>query len=329
MIKNRMIRWVTSVFTGVVCVTISKGLIVADAAKTYTYEKKTNIEESSLSITKEDEENSLNVRGATIWPVQDLTVSDAEGNELCSVAAGTPLVALAQSDNMFKIYYNNRAGYVSSDCCMINLPDIMQEEMEYDITNSYSSIYKIHGNPIDAVTGEVLYPYVMTGEDEYLVPLLFPVAQKLYEAEEDALSKNLTLKIYDAYRPYEVSKYIYATMMDYLDENPDYLAMMTEPVKGKTFGPSAFLNKGVSFHNYGVAVDITLVDLSTGKELAAQAPMHELSTKSIHLADNENALILKEIMTAHSFTTISSEWWHFEIRDYIQAYGAFQVKPIE
>lgn len=313
---------------GILCVTLFQGMIVTDAAK---IEKSGQQTEEALMQEQEPEEEKLdlNVRGATIWPVQELSVMDAEGNELCTVKEGTPLVALAQADGLFKIYYNNRTGYISSDCCMINLPDIMQEEMEYDITNSYSSIFMIHGNEIDAITGEVLYPEVMVEDDTYLVPLLFPVAEKLYRAEEDALSRNVTLKIYDAYRPYEVSKYIYSTMMRFLDENPEYQDMMTESVNGKTFGPSAFLNKGVSFHNYGVAVDITLVDLDTNEELKMQAPMHELSTKSIHANDNKNARLLKEIMTAHSFTTISSEWWHYEIRDYVQGYGAFQVTPIK
>lgn len=326
MMKNIVVKWFSFVLTGVMCVTMAKGMLVVDAAKTDVPEKKQTITKQQTSI---EHDNEMSVRGATIWPIQVLSVTDEVGMELCTVEAGTPLVALAQANGLFKIYYNNRVGYISSDCCMVNLPDVLQEEMVYDITNSYSSIYKIHGKAIEAVTGEVLYPEVMLEDDTYLVPLLFPVAQRLFEAEEDAIERGFTLKIYDAYRPYEVSKYIYATMMEFLDDNPEYLEMMTEPVKGKSFGPSAFLNKGISFHNYGVAVDITIVDLETGEELETQAPMHELSTRSIHLLDNENAYLLKEIMVAHGFTTISSEWWHYEIRDYVQGYGAFQATPIK
>lgn len=272
---------------------------------------------------------NLNVRGATIWPVERVTMTDSKNNVVAKIQAGTPMVALAQSNGRFKVYYNNKTGYIPSDICMINLPDVLQEEMQYDITNSYSSIYKIHQEPIEGVTGEVLYPYAQISEDEYLVPLLFPVAQKLYDAEADAISRGYTLKVYDAYRPYEVSKQIYATMMKFLKENPSYEQMMSEPVEGVSYGPASFLNKGVSFHNYGVAVDITLVDLATGKELAAQAQMHELSSRSVQLLNNDTADTLKNIMTGNGFTTINSEWWHFEIRGMKKAYASFQVKPLD
>lgn len=274
-------------------------------------------------------ETDLKVRGATIWPVENLTMYDAKNNVITKIEAGTPMVALAQAKGKFKVYYNNKVGYISSDSCMINLPDVLQEEMQYDITNSYSSIYKIHQESIEGVTGEVLYPYVMIGEDEYLVPLLFPVAQRLYEAEAEAISRGYTLKVYDAYRPHSVSKQIYSTMMEFLDENPNYAQMMSEPVNGVSYGPSSFLNKGVSFHNYGVAVDITLVDLATGKELAAQAQMHELSTRSVQALNNDTADTLKEIMLEYGFTTITSEWWHFEIRAMKKGYAAFQAKPLD
>lgn len=277
---------------------------------------------------KNSVETNLNVKGATIWPVENLTMYDSKNNLITKIEAGTPMVALAQANGKFKVYYDNKVGYISSDSCMINLPDVLQEEMQYDITNSYSSIYKIHQEPIEGVTGEVLYPYAMVGEDEYLVPLLFPVAQRLYDAEAEAISKGYTLKVYDAYRPYSVSTQIYSTMMEFLEENPIYAQMMSEPVNGVTYGPSNFLNKGVSFHNYGVAVDITLVDLATGKELAAQAQMHELSTRSVQALNNDTADTLKEIMLGYGFTTINSEWWHFEIRSMKKAYAKFQAKPL-
>lgn len=280
--------------------------------------------ECDSKYSKDDE---MTVRGAVIWPIKDTVMHDNKGNVVAIISAGTPLKAMCHANGYFKVYYEKKTGLIDSSICMINLPNVMQKEMEYDITNSYSSIYKIHGYDIEGVTGEVLYPYAKTGDESYLVPLLYPVAVQLYEAEKDALERGYTLKVYDAYRPYVVTKEIYAKTSNFVAEDPIYAEYMTAPVEGVSYGQSNFLAKSVSNHNYGVAVDITLVSLATGKELSMQSPMHELSTRSVLALNNENADLLAEIMTANGFGGLVSEWWHFQIRDYRTSYAAFQVKP--
>lgn len=273
------------------------------------------------------EEIQINAKGATIWPIQDIVMYNADKKEIKTIPAGMPLRVWGQDDTYFKIYYAGKIGYIQSSFCMINLPDIMQEQMQYDITNSYGSIYKIHGEPIEAVTGEILYPNVKIGEDQYLVPLLYPVALKLYEAEEEALSLGYTLKVYDAYRPYEVTKDIYSRTTEFVEQNPIYAEYMNETVNGVTYSQSNFLAKAVSNHNYGVAVDITLSDLETGEELNMQSAMHELSAWSVLDLNNSEAELLADIMLEKGFTGLKSEWWHFEIREYRQEYAAFQIEP--
>lgn len=278
----------------------------------------------TLQVTAQ-EKSYMDVVGARIWPIQDTTLYDENHNEIMVIKAGTTLQIIEEKDGNFKVLYNEQAGYVDSAFCMINLPDVMQKDMEYDITNAYSSIYRINGRSITGVTGQTLYPYAKTGKDTYLVPLLYPVALKLYEAEEDALSRGYSLKVYDAYRPYEITKKIYAITSNFVEDNPKYLQYMTETVDGVTYGQRNFLAKSVSNHNYGVAVDITLVNLSTGEELSMQSNMHELSTASVLSRNNEEADLLSDIMLSSGFTGLISEWWHFEIRDYRQSYAAFQV----
>lgn len=320
-IGNKLVKGIISLLLCVVCLSNVLGCTQAYAAR-WNVNRKTK-------ATIATDSTSMEIRGATIWPVEDLVMYSSDRKEIETITAGTPLMALAQNDNYFKIYYKGKAGYIASDSCMINLPDVMQEEMLYDITNAYSSIYKIHGYDIEGVTGEVLYPYAEIGDEEYLVPLLYPVALKLYEAEEEALSFGYTLKIYDAYRPYAVTKDIYAKTTAFVENNPIYVEYMTEAVNGVSYGQSNFLAKSVSNHNYGVAVDITIADLETGKELEMQSPMHELSTRSVLDLNNSEAELLSDIMLAHGFGDLKSEWWHFEIREYRKSYAAFQVKPYE
>lgn len=311
---------------GAICIAMLVGNVQVCAASNASGKA---AQDNQIQEQLEERAKKLHVRGATIWPVTDVKMNNAAGEELKTIKAGTPLKVLTYANGIFKIYYDEKTGFVDSNVCMINLPDIMPEEMQYDITNSYYSIYKIHGDRIDGVTGEVLYPYVLVDEEEYLVPLLFPVAVHLYEAQQTAMERGYTLKVYDAYRPYAVTKDIYALTTEFVTANPSYAELMTAPVKGVAYKQSNFLAQSVSNHNYGVAVDITIADLKTGKELEMQSPMHELSTLSVLSLNNENANILADIMLSNGFRGLNSEWWHFEIRDYRGKYAAFQAQPLE
>ncbi|MBE5877437.1 MAG: hypothetical protein E7290_11195 [Lachnospiraceae bacterium] len=267
--------------------------------------------------------------GATVWPVQDLPVYDNMAVVVDTVAAGTPMMVLSYEYDLFKVSYDGKMGLVAADACMINLPDVMQQEMRYDITNSYSSIYRIHGDDIDNVTGEVLYPYVKQGTDNYLVPLLVPVAKALFEAEAGALEMGYTIKIYDAYRPHSVTNEIYDKTSAFVKKYPEYLDYMTEEVGGTVYKQSNFLAKSVSNHNYGVAIDITLVNCHTGEEMQMQSEMHELSTLSVLDRNNPVADALQELMTAYGFEGLKSEWWHFQIKACRMSVATFQARPYE
>lgn len=72
-----------------------------------------------------------------------------------------------------------------------------------------------------------------------------------------------------------------------------------------------FLADGKSRHNRGIALDLTLVDLKTGKDLKMQTPMHDLSWYSENARDNKNARTLSAIMESVGFSGLKSEWWHF------------------
>lgn len=92
--------------------------------------------------------------------------------------------------------------------------------------------------------------------------------------------------------------------------------------------------RGGGQHNYGMAVDVTLVD-SCGRELDMGTPVDHLGPE-VHIGDAEtqmlrtgrltqtqldNRLLLRRIMKAAGFTTLKSEWWHFNrcSRRYAQA----------
>lgn len=92
---------------------------------------------------------------------------------------------------------------------------------------------------------------------------------------------------------------------------------------------SAFLARDASNHNYGVAVDIALVDMETGEEVEMQTPMHELSPLAATKNNTYMADMLATWMKSYGFTGIVSEWWHFEMKGMKKTYASFQVSPYE
>lgn len=193
----------------------------------------------------------------------------------------------------------------------INLYDVMQEEVIFNIVNSKSAIYKIHGISIPFVTGEKLYPNMLI-KNKLFLPLMYKTANKLYNAQEDFMKQGLTIKIYDAYRPYAVTKKLYHILLDLTDKYYDYL---NGEVNGNKYDQTDFLAAKTSTHNYCIALDMTLVDLKTNKELKMQTDMHDLSIYSVTDYNNENANMFALVMVKNGFHPLESEWWHFQDDD--------------
>ncbi|WP_183562479.1 M15 family metallopeptidase [Mucilaginibacter sp. SP1R1] len=124
-----------------------------------------------------------------------------------------------------------------------------------------------------------------------------PVVKALQLVEADLQTRGLGLKIYDAYRPYSVTVKFYEMTSD--------TNFVANPRNG-------------SKHNRGCAIDLSLIDLKTGKELdmptgfdsfskKASANYPELSQQKLN-----NRQLLKAVMQAHGFTVLPTEWWHFD-----------------
>ena len=191
---------------------------------------------------------------------------------------------------------------------LINLSDIMQKEVIYSISNAKSALYNINGNNIPEVTGMILYPE-MNNSTKIKVPLMYRTAEKLFRAENDFLKQGLTIKIYDTYRPYTITKYLYEKTLKIADKYSEFL---NKEINGFEYSQKWFLAENYSSHNYGVAIDMTLVDLKNNEELKMQTNMHNLSVYSVIEYNNENSNKLAKIMKKNEFSPLKSEWWHFQ-----------------
>jgi D-alanyl-D-alanine dipeptidase len=125
-----------------------------------------------------------------------------------------------------------------------------------------------------------------------------PVAEALRKAQADFNAVGYGIKIYDGYRPYSATVRFYELMKG----DTTYVA---SPYKG-------------SRHNRGCALDMTIVDLKTGKELAMPSPydaMQKESWPSTPVSDSgirKNRDLLISTMEKNGFKVYATEWWHFD-----------------
>ena len=143
-------------------------------------------------------------------------------------------------------------------------------------------------------------------------------ALALCKVQKKALRLGVSLKIYDSYRPVKAVKFFQAWAKkpeDDLDRKAKYYPAFT---RQQLFDQGFIASK--SSHSRGSAVDLTLVDIKTGKELPMGSGFDffdDLSNtesprvSAEHLA---NRLLLKKLMEKEGFRNFSQEWWHYSFR---------------
>ena len=163
-------------------------------------------------------------------------------------------------------------------------------------------VYMVYSTPYNFM-GRVLYD----GLDEaYLVP---EAMEKLKKANELLRKKRLDLHlvVYDAARPRSIQEQMWKVV-----ENTELQDFVANPNRS-----------GGGPHNYGIAVDVTLVDctghpIPMGSEYdyfgdRSRVDMEAQLIKSgeINQRELKNRQLLREIMTEAGWLVVPSEWWHF------------------
>jgi zinc D-Ala-D-Ala dipeptidase len=144
------------------------------------------------------------------------------------------------------------------------------------------------------------------GRAMYSAPRAFlqrPAAMALVRIHRALKKKGYGILVFDGYRPWAVTK-------KFWDETPpEKRKFVASPLKG-------------SRHNRGCAVDLSLYDLTTGKEVEMPSPYDEFSDRAAGTytggtpAQRRTRALLRDAMVAEGFTTEPSEWWHYDYRDW-------------
>jgi D-alanyl-D-alanine dipeptidase len=172
---------------------------------------------------------------------------------------------------------------------------------------------------------------VVDGYEAPKAVLTEEAAQALKKAADTLYEQGFYIKIFDAYRPQSaVNHFIrWAKDLDDIKMKEEYYPDLDKSV---LFELGYIAEK--SGHSRGSTVDLTLVEISTGKELDMGSGFDFFGEISNHGTDliteeqEKNRNILRDAMVDAGFEVYPEEWWHYKLMDepYPDTYFDFPVK---
>ena len=140
-----------------------------------------------------------------------------------------------------------------------------------------------------------------------------PAAEALARVQARLGERGFGLTVYDAFRPWRVTKMFW-------DATPEALRdFVADPARG-------------SRHNRGCALDVTLHELATGRAVEMPSGYDEFSPRAHPAYDGGTSLqrwhrtLLVNAMEAEGFRVYAAEWWHFDL-DGWEAYPILEDFP--
>lgn len=178
------------------------------------------------------------------------------------------------------------------------VPSVIQEIRYY-------STYNFIGDRID-------------GYEEPVALLTREAARALKSVANELFVMGYRLKIYDAYRPACAVKHFVLWGIEDQD-------IRMKPYFYPDLQKQELFVKGYiasrSSHSRGSTVDLTLLNMDTGKEVDMGGPFDLFSEvshpdyKGITNEQFRNRMLLQSAMVRNGFKPIDCEWWHFTLED--------------
>ena len=177
------------------------------------------------------------------------------------------------------------------------------------------------------------YNFIGERIDGYEAPcalLTKEAARALKAASNELFVQGYRLKVFDAYRPACAVKQFVLWGIEDTD-------IRMKPYFYPNLPKQELFLRGYiakqSSHSRGSAVDLTLLDMKTGKEVDMGSPFDLFSEVShpdyrgITPEQYENRMLLQKVMVRNGFAPIDCEWWHFCLKDepYPDTYFTFPV----
>ena len=190
------------------------------------------------------------------------------------------------------------------------VPSIVQEIR-------YHSSYNFIGERID-------------GYEEPIALLTKEAARALKSVAGELIVQGYRLKVFDAYRPACAVKHFVLWGIE--DQDIRMKPYFYPELEKQELFAKGYIAKQSS-HSRGSAVDLTLLDMSTGREVDMGSPFDLFSERShpdsraVTDEQRENRMFLQGAMVRNGFVPIDCEWWHFALAQepYPETYFEFPV----
>ncbi|MBQ6374824.1 MAG: M15 family metallopeptidase [Clostridia bacterium] len=166
------------------------------------------------------------------------------------------------------------------------------------------------------------FNFVGTVIDGYALPVALMTRQAA-EALRDAAAafrrRGLLIKVFDAYRPQRATDHFLRWLRD--PEDTRMKAWFYPELDKSTLIDNDYIGPR-SGHSRGSTVDLTLVDMATGRELDMGGPFDYFGDRShadyagdLTPAQRDARAYLRDAMVSRGFLPLGSEWWHFRLAD--------------
>ena len=190
------------------------------------------------------------------------------------------------------------------------IPSIVQEIR-------YHSGYNFIGERID-------------GYEEPCALLTIEAARALKAVSNELIVQGYRLKIFDAYRPVRAVKHFVFWGLE--DQDVRMKPYFYPDLQKQELFAQGYIAK-LSSHSRGSTVDLTLLDMATGKEVDMGGPFDLFSVVShpdyrgITDEQYQNRMLLQRVMRRNGFKPMDCEWWHFTLENepYPNTYFDFPV----
>jgi D-alanyl-D-alanine dipeptidase len=213
----------------------------------------------------------------------------------------------------------------------VNITDVVPDVI---LEIRYFSTYNFVGARID-------------GYEEPTALMTRIAADSLRAVSDDLKSLGYRLKIYDAYRPQRaVDHFMRWALVE--DDTVTKAYFYPNLTKKQVFDGEYVATK--SGHSRGSTVDLTLLDMNTGKELDMGGTFDWFGPEShpdfgggdpetldfqpveggLTAEQFYNRMVLRQAMLRHGFLPLENEWWHFRLNNepFPDTYFNFPVKKL-
>ena len=156
------------------------------------------------------------------------------------------------------------------------------------------------------------------GYEEPVALMTREAARALKSVSNEMMVKGYRLKVFDAYRPVTAVKHFILWAIE--DEDVRMKPYFYPDIDKQDAFELGYIAKQSS-HSRGSAIDLTLLDMKTGREVDMGGPF-DLFSEVSHpdyrgVTDEQyaNRMLLRAAMERNGFEPYECEWWHFRLAD--------------